>query len=284
MKQPPTIMRDALEKRNMRSEKKFSNNDIYLIEVVSDKIVINDNYEGILFLDSSLNIIKGLKLFDGLVIETAYTNDKDIVLWCFENRCLVHINASSHDFQIIPLGEELQEKAFLAFCEWVENGLVLVADDGNVLAYVDFLDSTVSLVTQEALEKASFSAHNDWKELSKSLVHKVYPNDFCAIVESDNTTRIVDYRNGTETVLTVMPGNFYDIEVLAGCVVQVSEELVSVSYGEKCVVLYPSPGDRYYYGRFITTDEVGYLLLLSSSNWDSSKCKIEKYPIETFAH
>ena len=48
----------------MESSKDFTNNDIYFMEVVSDKIIINDNYDGVLILDSELNIIKRIKLLD----------------------------------------------------------------------------------------------------------------------------------------------------------------------------------------------------------------------------
>jgi len=34
-------------------------NDVYFFQTVSDKIIINDNYVGLLILDSDLNLIKG---------------------------------------------------------------------------------------------------------------------------------------------------------------------------------------------------------------------------------
>jgi len=34
-------------------------NDVYFFKPVSDKIIINDNYVGLLILDSDLNLIKG---------------------------------------------------------------------------------------------------------------------------------------------------------------------------------------------------------------------------------
>ena len=42
----------------MKIENQYSNNDIYFIETVQDKIIINDNYEGVIILDSHLDIIK----------------------------------------------------------------------------------------------------------------------------------------------------------------------------------------------------------------------------------
>lgn len=262
----------------------FANNDIYFMQVVSDKIVINDNYEGILILDSGLNTIKSIKLLDDLVIDISFIKGTEIVLHCYENQCLIHINIDSYAYKIISLDKGLKDINFLSLYEWVDNDLVLLADDGNILTYVNLLDNTVQVIQKDTIDRLQFSIHDDWNKLGKFLVHKVYPDKHSAVVESNNKLMIIDYKNSTETVLKIEPINFHDIEVTTDCVVQISEEEVLVLYGGKKVMFYPNPEDfRFLRGKFITIEKTDHLLLLMCSNSDSSKAKIEKYILASIA-
>ena len=38
-------------------------NDTYFLQVVKDKIIINDNYEGIIIYDDNLNVVSKIKTF-----------------------------------------------------------------------------------------------------------------------------------------------------------------------------------------------------------------------------
>lgn len=262
----------------------FTNNDIYFIQVVSDKIVINDNYDGILILDSGLNTIKSIKLLVDLVIDISFIKGTEIVLYCYENQCLIHINVDSYAYRIIPLDTGLKDISFLSLYEWVDNDLVLLADNGAVFAHVNLLDNTVQVIQKDTIDRLQFSVHDNWNKLSKFLVHKVYPDKHTAVVESNNTIKIMDYKNSTETVLKIEPINFHDIEVTTDCVVQISEEEVSVLYSGKKVMLYPNPEDyRFLRGKFIKIDKTDHLLLLMCSNSDSSEGKIEKYTLASMA-
>ncbi len=104
---------------NLEFSENFTNNDIYFIEVVSDQIIINDNYDGIFILDSDCNIIKRLKLLDDLTIDVSFIKDREIVLYCYENRCLIHIDIDSYSYNIIFLSTDMKDIIFLSLYEWV---------------------------------------------------------------------------------------------------------------------------------------------------------------------
>ena len=87
----------------LQSLKKFTNNDIYFMEVVEEKIIINDNYDGVLILDSDLNILKSIRLLEELSIDTSFLNNQQIVLYCYENQCLIYINIDTYEYKIISL-------------------------------------------------------------------------------------------------------------------------------------------------------------------------------------
>jgi len=266
----------------MKLIRNFTNNDIYFIEVVSDKIVINDNYDGIFILDNELNIITSIKLLKDMVIDTSFIKEKEIVLYCYENQCLVHLNVETKAYKIISLQIDLIDIIFLSLYEWIDDDLVLLAANGTVFIHVNLLENVIYKMQNDAIDKLHFSIRDDLNKLSKLVVHKIYPVKKIAVVEANNTFNKINYKNDTEFALTIKPIKFYDIEVTENCVVQVSEEEISMSYGGKFIKLYPTPEEyRFLRCKFITIDGINYLLLLLCSNADSSICKLERVTLET---
>lgn len=76
-----------------KKEFKQNDNDIYFMEVVLDKIVVNDNYEGILIFDDNLNLVKKLKLLEDMIVYKSYINKAkmEMLLFCVDNQCMVYI-------------------------------------------------------------------------------------------------------------------------------------------------------------------------------------------------
>lgn len=265
----------------MKLTKEFINNDIYFMEIALDKIVINDNYDGILILDREFNIVKTIKLFDDIVIDTSFVKGKEIVLCCYDNRCLVYLNVETFKYTVISLSPDLYDITFLSLYEWKDNDLILLAENGTVFLCVNMSTYTVNKVQIDFIEKLSFSINNDWEQLSKSIVHKVYPDRQIAVIEIDNILKIINYKNGAQSVFNIERINFHDIEVTENFVAQICEFEVSISYGVKNVKLYPLPeGYVFWRCKFLSIDGMKYLLLLVCNDADSSMCKLERYSLE----
>lgn len=77
-------------------------NDIYFMETVADKVIVNDNYQGIMILDNHLNLNKCLKLIDHLVIDMSFVKKEEILLVCYENQCMIHIDTVSFPIASFP--------------------------------------------------------------------------------------------------------------------------------------------------------------------------------------
>ncbi len=272
---------------NLEFSENFTNNDIYFIEVVSDQIIINDNYDGIFILDSDCNIIKRLKLLDDLTIDVSFIKDREIVLYCYENRCLIHIDIDSYSYNIIFLSTDMKDIIFFSLYEWVDNNLVLLADSGRIFVHVNLLDNLVQVVQKDTINKFHFSIYKNWSKLNKFIIHKVYPQKFEAVVESDNVIKLMNYKNDTESILKIEPFEtepfyYHDIEVTTDCVVQISERQVSIWYVGKNIRLYPNSQDySFLRGRIISIDDTNYLLLLVCSNSEPEQVTIEKYSFST---
>ena len=44
-------------------EKIIEGKDIYFMDIVQEKIIVNDKYEGILVFDTNLNLLKEIKIY-----------------------------------------------------------------------------------------------------------------------------------------------------------------------------------------------------------------------------
>lgn len=263
----------------MQSEKKFVNNDIYFIEVVQDKIIMNDNYDGINILNNELKIIKNLHLFDDIVIDSSYVKDNEIILYCYENSCFVYLNVDTYVYKVIPLSAEFSDLSFLSLYEWKDNELILLADAGSVLVRINMLSY---IVQKEYVEKKTFPIKSAWEKLSKFIVHKVYPDRKIAIVEMNNVLKIINYMDDTGLILNIKNIDFYDIEVMENFAALINEFEVFVWHGNQNVKLVPLPkGYRFLRCKFTCAYERKYLLLLLCNNADSSICKLQKYSMET---
>ena len=49
-------------------EKKINGNDIYYLQVIGDRIIINDNYEVIIIFDYKINLLRRIKIYEGICI------------------------------------------------------------------------------------------------------------------------------------------------------------------------------------------------------------------------
>lgn len=267
------------------STKKFNNNDIYFLEVILDKIMVNDNYDGVLILDSDLNVLKRIKLLDDLVIDKSFLKNREIVLHCYENQCLIHINIDSFNYKIIRLNSGLEDKIFSPFYEWVDDDLILMADNGAVFVHINLSDNVIQVAQKDMIEKLHFSIYDNWSKLNGFVIHKVYPQRCEVIVESNNIIKLINYKNDKESILKIepfetAPNYFYDIEMMKNCIAQISEKEISILYEGNNIIFY-SDYQHYSFlrGKFITIENKEYLLLLSSSNSNPENVMIAKFSL-----
>lgn len=265
----------------MKIENKYSNNDIYFIEIVQDKIIINDNYDGIIILDSQFNIIKKIKLLDDMVIDTSFSKNNEIILYCYENRCFIYLDINTYVYNIISLNSDYSEMSFLSLYEWHNDELILLAESGKILVRIDLLTYTVKKYCNDS---RLFSVYQDFEKLNKLFLHKVYPEKQIAIIEKDDTLEIINYKNQsllTKIMIDIKNIDFYDVEVINEFIVLVDEYKIIVSNSTKNINLFPTTnGYRFLRCKFICFNEEIFLIVLSCCDADSSLCKLERYTIE----
>jgi len=265
----------------MKLKKEFSDNDVYFMEVVADKILINDNYDGIHILDNEFNVIASIKVLNDMVIDVSFVKENEAVLCCYENKCMLHVDVVTCKYKIIPFSSKIKDLNFLALFEWVDSNLMLLSDNGTIFVLVDLLKNIVNVVPKSTVTKMGFSIYDDWNRMNKYTVHRVFLRAFEAVVEIDNKLILMNYKSGVNAELKTADIVFHDVEITDNCVALVSERAVSLLYKKQCKRIYPQTLNRFLRCKFIKTNETIDIIVLACDESNSLAGSLERYSVET---
>ncbi|SDW78070.1 hypothetical protein SAMN05444487_10680 [Marininema mesophilum] len=121
-------MLKELKKRNEKE------NDLYITEVVSDKIVINNEYKGLKILDNDLETINIIDVFDDIAIHSVFINNKEskLILNCPDNDSVVYVDLKNDFLNVI---KPLNRKIFVDVHSWVDGGFILIDSEGSLFKF-----------------------------------------------------------------------------------------------------------------------------------------------------
>lgn len=128
-------------------------NDVYFMETVNDKIIINYGYSGIEVLDCNLKSIKKINILDDIVIHSTYVNSKsnELLLLCPENECFVYVNLNDYSTKIILFQDNLQNAFFSKIYLWQDD--VIIINLYEFFAEVNLKKESVEIVKDEKIMK-----------------------------------------------------------------------------------------------------------------------------------
>ena len=78
-------------------------NDVYFLEIVNNKILINDNYEGIIVFDDHFNVLKKIYFFNDFIIDLSIKNGNEILFICSDINKIIYLNLLNYQTKIISL-------------------------------------------------------------------------------------------------------------------------------------------------------------------------------------
>ncbi|PXV83705.1 hypothetical protein C8E03_1452 [Lachnotalea glycerini] len=233
-------------------DKIIQDNDIYFIDVVENKIIVNDNYEGVLIYDLELDLIKNMKLFEDIVIYSSFILGKnEIMLFCPENGALVYINVEKYISRVISLSDEQLSDIVIV-------DLYAIKEEGGV-----FVDSN-----NEFIEVA-------WKEESVnkieiSMISEKYQktNDKKKSIEQIQKSLIESY-------------DYININTLGKITDIVYENEIVLYNGEKKITMQPVQNYTFNNAKIIKNDNLHFLVILSNCKNDIDLSIITIVCIET---
>lgn len=138
-------------------------NDVYFIQIVCDKIVINHNYSGIIIFNNNLELEKEFYLFEDLIISSSYVNNNEILLYCGEVLKLVYINISNFECKIINISKDIGELTFSKVYEWI-NDKIILSSYNNQFFEVDLNKYTMKKISNCKTKKIYPEIYNFYKK------------------------------------------------------------------------------------------------------------------------
>lgn len=122
-------------------------NDVYFMQAVKDKIIINYGYSGIEVLDCNLKSIKKLNIFNDIVIHSTYVNSKfnELLLYCPENGCFVYVNLNDYSTKTILIKGNLESALFSTIYLWQED-IIIITLYGMSFAKIDLKKEIIEII------------------------------------------------------------------------------------------------------------------------------------------
>lgn len=213
-------------------------NDIYFIEVIENKIIVNNNYQGVLIYDLELNLIKNMNLFEDILIYSSYILGKnEIILFCPENEALVYINVENYISRIISLSEELSDIVNVDLYARNEEGCVFI-DSINEFIEVHWEKENANKI-DESMISQKYQKINDNKKSIEQIKQTLIEND--------------DYIN-----INIL-GKINDI---------VYENEIVLYNGQKKITLQPVKNYIFNNAKIFINDNLHFLAILSNCKLD----------------
>jgi len=261
-------------------KKEFKCSDIYFMEVISNKIIINDNYDGILILDNNLDLIKRLNIFKGITVYSSFINDnEEMLLFCPDNECMVYIDIANYEYKVIYLNNGLESLIVSNLYEWNENGLVLTTYKGEFYR-VCVYEKTIQKIDYIEIEKLYPNLYNFYKESIKHKVIRTFPYEYIAVIEDEkHNISMLSVKDQTKYVINNVPENFLDIEFKGGTFAIVNEKNIEIIKYQDKSVLYPNIYYIFLKARFLNIKNDICLVTLSSSLSNVNHCEIDIFQL-----
>ena len=262
----------------MTDAKIINDNDLYFLEVVGGRIIINDNYKGVIILDEDFNELYKLSIFTDFAVDLSFKKADCIVICCYEKHCFVCVDVYTLEYQVIPFSSRMKNMFFQNYYIWKEDILILMADNGSSIVQIDLKSFEIILIKDTEM----MGQYKVFKEFNNFLCYKTYADENCVLVESSSDIFLIDCQNGTRSFKGHHLIDFHDIEVFCEYVLQISETKILISNTEENIELFPStPNYRFLRAKFVRHESNLFLVLLSCSNSNSQLAKLEKRKLGT---
>lgn len=258
----------------MEFVKKLEGNDVYFLEVIGDKILVNDNYSGILVFDRELCLLETIEIMDDFIIESSVKRGQEILFICPENKSFVYFNLVGYHYKIIPM-VGWEDWIFSPLFQW-EGDKVLLSDYKGRLVQLDLEREEIC----EVIPSGKEGILQQRQKLNDFVVEKMFAEDRRAVVESeDGDLELIDYTEEICSIICLPKGDFHDFELQGASVTEIGEEFVLETNLEtkECQEYAPEEGYYYLRGKYMAAGQQTFLFLLSSDMADDGMARIERH-------
>lgn len=251
----------------------FENNDVYFMEVLKDMILINYNYSGLILFNNNLEQIHKLEVIEGLLIYSSYIHEREILLFCPENKCFVYFDFNLNEKKIIPL-KEFEDWIFSPLYIWCR-GNVLLSDYSGHFANVDLKNGKINMIN--IYDTVYQRMWVDIEKLREYQIYKIFNEKKKALVHfQDSKVRLIDYNQDIKVIKEFRKENFYEFDWSNGYTAKISEKKIEIIYGNSIITYNSSNNYNFLRGRIMNFKGRVYIYILSGLKSNDKRGRIEK--------
>ena len=256
---------------------KIENNDVYILDIVGNYILINNNYRGISIFNINLEKVKDIPIFEDLVIYSVYKDfiGEKILLYCPDNECIIYVNLELSDFNIIPLSN--QDIIFSPIYYWNENLIILITYT-NEFYILDIEKRVVKRIGKKEIAKSYPEFYGFWHESKGYSILKIYSQELKFVFNDTDHDRIglLKFKQNNKFFIE-KPNNIgHDVEYKDKKFMFIKENKIILLSEKKLITWDANKNEIFLRARFLNTNTI---IILSSMKDDFknntiTKCKI----------
>lgn len=257
--------------------KKQHGNDIYFMETINGRVLINNNYVGVLILNNELQLLKKISICKGLIIERAVKKNNEILLICSENEKIIYINCQNYKYKIIQT-KKFGNINFSDFFEWHENQVILLDYKGNLFS-LDLIKFQLQIIHND---KMNFSIQKTLAIINKFSIQKVFLSEEKVIVQKSSTVlELLDYANDMKSIVEFPKAHYYDFEMCDNFLAAISEKQVFIYSitSMKYTLCSSEDGYRFLRGKFVLDKNNIFFIIISGNKKNIYETIIKKYVV-----
>lgn len=184
-------------------EKIIRENDTYFLEILENRIIINDNYHGILIFDFEMNFIKAINIFEDIVVYDSYViSNKELILFCPENEKMVYIDFKEDISKVIDIDEELSDIADLRLFSMKDNTCIFVSAQNK------YIELNLQNKTLKEVSNTTFKSNKE------NIIDKAIEDKIGEIIDKDEDYIDIDVKEKLFVISYEEEIVFYNGEVI----------------------------------------------------------------------
>lgn len=184
-------------------EKIIRENDTYFLEILENRIIINDNYHGILIFDFGMNFIKAINIFEDIVVYDSYViSNEELILFCPENEKLVYVNCETSTSKVIDIDEELSHIVDLRLFSMKDNTCIFVSAQNK------YIELNLQNKTLKEVSNTTFKSNKE------NIINKAIEDKIGEIIDKDEDYIDIDVKEKLFVISYEEEIVFYNGEVI----------------------------------------------------------------------
>ena len=263
-------------------EYEFNNNDIYILETFGNKIIINNNENGLIFLDSYFKLHDSANLDQSVYIYSVFKNfiNNKILLYCPDEKTLIYYQCANNKFSFIPLKNFNQ---MLSKCYYWKNDICIIVNYDLQFYTVDFDKTLLKRIPQDSVQIYNQLFYNFCTEIKKyEYLYQINGIESNFIFCDQETNKVIyyDYLNSYKKVINKPAFDYHDLIYTDEIFVFIAETKIEVIFDNLNIKLYPDTPDCIFLKAcFVKENEKKFLVILSSYKGNNKHTKLISYSI-----